>query len=56
MMPFLLMRMWLKPVGRMRTVDVLIQDFSKTEANPWKDQSQNREKILLAFIVAIRDT
>ena len=31
-MPLLLMRMWLKPMGRMRTVDAAIQDFSKAKA------------------------
>ena len=49
-MLLLLMRMWLKPMGRMRTVDASILDFSKAKINPGRDQSQNSEKILLAFI------
>ena len=52
----LLMHMWLRPMVRMRTMDATIQEFNKAEANPGGDQSQNREKILLAFIVAIQDT
>ena len=56
MVPLLLVRMLLKPMGRMRTMDVVTQDFSKAEVNPGVDQSQNRENILLAFIVEIWDT
>ena len=34
----------------MRTVDATILDFSKAKINPGRDQSQNSEKIFLAFI------
>ena len=53
MVCLLVMHKWLKPMGRMTTIDTLTQDFSKAEVNPEGDQSQDREEILLAFIVAI---
>ena len=53
MVPLLVMHMWLKPMGSMTIMDALTQDFSKAKVNPEGDQSQDREKTLLAFIVAI---
>jgi hypothetical protein len=51
-MPPHLMLMWLNPTAKKNTVDVATQDFSKVKTrNPGGDQSQERDKKSLAFIV-----
>jgi hypothetical protein len=52
-----LMLMWLNPTARKMPVDMAKQDFSKVKTrNPGGDQSQERDKKSLAFIVASQIT
>jgi hypothetical protein len=56
-MPPHLMLMWLNPMARKNTMDVAKQDFSKVKTrNPGGDQSQERDKKSLAFIMASQIT
>jgi hypothetical protein len=56
-MPPHLMLMWLNPMARKKPVDMAKQYFSKAKTrNPGGDQSKERDKKSLAFIVASQIT
>jgi hypothetical protein len=56
-MPPHLMLMWLNPMARKKPVDAAKQDLTKVKTrNPGGDQSQERDKKSLVFIVVSQIT